>query len=333
MKKIEDIKVSIIVAIYKSAPFLEKLIESIISQTHKNIEIILVEDGSPDESGMICDKYAEQDSRIIVLHQENQGACSARNNGMRIMTGEYFSIIDGDDWLEIDYVEYLLQLIVEKNAEMAYTDAIFTTRDRIQVSCDYREIWDHDRTVEELLMYIPIGPWNKLYNTNMIRSHNLTFSVPWSGEGMYFTVMAAQYANQIAKGHRKIYNYRLNNAGSGLTNYNVQMGLNGLWNIKNLARVSPRKSKIITYAIEWRTWTNYAYVLKLIVATHSYRKYWKEFVISRFNILYLFPSIVCHHQYSKKQIFSMFKHVLLPMYYARKAIAQERQALLEDTMV
>ena len=110
MKENQSIKVSIIVAIYNSAKFLDKLITSIIDQTYKNIEVILVDDGSPDNSGEICDKYAALDSRIKVLHKKNGGACDARNKGLEMVTGEYLSIIDGDDWLEPDYVEYLLKI-------------------------------------------------------------------------------------------------------------------------------------------------------------------------------------------------------------------------------
>ena len=82
MKDIKDIKVSVIVAIYKVAPYLDKLIQSVLHQTHQNLEIILVDDGSPDECGEICDKYAALDSRIIVIHKPNGGGCEARNRGM-----------------------------------------------------------------------------------------------------------------------------------------------------------------------------------------------------------------------------------------------------------
>ena len=91
-------KVTAIVAIYKSEKFLPKLIESLIHQTWQNLEIILVDDGSPDNSGEICDEYAKKDDRVIVIHKENGGACEARNVGMDRATGEYMLIIDGDDW-------------------------------------------------------------------------------------------------------------------------------------------------------------------------------------------------------------------------------------------
>ena len=122
-------KVSIIVAIYKSEPFLPKLIESLVEQTYKNVEIILVDDGSPDKSGDICDAYAMKDCRIKVIHEKNSGACEARNNGLKSSTGEYIMIVDGDDWLSLDCVEYLLNLALKTNSDMAMSKNIFTSRD------------------------------------------------------------------------------------------------------------------------------------------------------------------------------------------------------------
>ena len=78
---------------------------------------------------------------------------------------------------------------------------------------------------------IPIGPWNKIYKTSLLRENNIDFNRPWSGEGLYFSAMAAQFSNCVGLGHKKIYDYRLNNTSSGLTNYNILMGTNALENI------------------------------------------------------------------------------------------------------
>ena len=166
-------KVSVIVAIYKSEKFLEKLINSIINQTWHNLEILLIDDGSPDGSGLICDKYANEDDRIIVIHKENGGACEARNVGLEHATGEYVVIIDGDDWLELDYVEYLMNLIHQTGAEMAMTDHIFTTRDRIQITQDeVKKLSPEDAFCMIIYPISPIGPWNKIYKTSMLKKNS-----------------------------------------------------------------------------------------------------------------------------------------------------------------
>lgn len=101
-------KYSIIVPIYKvELSYLTKCIESLINQTYKNIEIILIDDGSPDECGNICDNYSEKDKRIKVIHQKNKGLSAARNSGIKIATGDYITFLDGDDWLEFDTFEDL----------------------------------------------------------------------------------------------------------------------------------------------------------------------------------------------------------------------------------
>lgn len=197
-------KVTAIVAIYKSEKFLPKLLDSIINQTWKNLEILLVDDGSPDNSGLICDKYAKKDKRIRVIHKENGGACEARNVGLTEATGEYILIIDGDDWLEKDYVEYLMNLIHETGSEMAMTDKIFTTRDRNQTEQDRIETWTPEEAFCSIIYpKIPIGPWNKIYKTSLLKDNHIDFNRPWSGEGLYFSAMAASCSNRVGVGHKK----------------------------------------------------------------------------------------------------------------------------------
>lgn len=110
--------ISVIVPIYKVEEYLSPCIDSIINQTYKNLEIILVDDGSPDRCGKICDKYAQKDSRVKVIHKENGGLSDARNAGLKIATGDYISFVDSDDILPINSIETLWQLAIKENAQM-----------------------------------------------------------------------------------------------------------------------------------------------------------------------------------------------------------------------
>lgn len=94
------VKVSIIVPVYNIESYVKKCINSLIDQTYKNIEIILVDDGSTDGSSVICDEYSNKYENVIVIHQENQGLSGARNSAIRRVTGEYIMFVDGDDWIE-----------------------------------------------------------------------------------------------------------------------------------------------------------------------------------------------------------------------------------------
>ena len=112
-------KITVIVPIYNAGQYLEKCIDSIINQTYTNLEIILVNDGSTDNSGAICDEYAKKDSRIKVIHKENGGLSSARNAGLDIASGEYVSFVDSDDWIEKDMLEVLYNACTSNDAELS----------------------------------------------------------------------------------------------------------------------------------------------------------------------------------------------------------------------
>lgn len=115
-------KVSIIVPVYKVEQYLERCIDSLLGQSHKNVEVILVEDGSPDNSGVICDDYAKKDNRVVVIHQPNQGVSAARNHGLDIMTGDWVCFCDGDDWYAEDYVAQMLSCAMETGADYLICD-------------------------------------------------------------------------------------------------------------------------------------------------------------------------------------------------------------------
>lgn len=259
-------KVSIVVPLYKSEAFLPKLLDSVLNQTYQNFELILVDDESPDNSGVISDEYALKDNRINVIHKKNGGCCDARNKGLEAATGEYLMFADGDDWLEPDCVEYLVSLMESNGCEMATSDAVFTTRNRIQNEEDnIRVCSSEDAMAAILYVNIPLGPWNKIYTTSVVRKHHLCFDIPWFGEGLYFSVMAAQYSNRVAIGHRKVYNYRLNNPNSGLTKHEVQHGINALYNIKNIERKIEIKTPTTIHAVNWHYCYNCNFLMQYII--------------------------------------------------------------------
>jgi glycosyltransferase involved in cell wall biosynthesis len=114
--------ISVIVPMYKVEQYLEKCLHSIVNQTYTNLEIILVDDGSPDRCGEICDAFGKQDPRIRVIHKENGGLSDARNRGMDIMTGEFVTFIDSDDYIRADYIECLYEPIAKGLASISICD-------------------------------------------------------------------------------------------------------------------------------------------------------------------------------------------------------------------
>ena len=117
-------KISIIVPIYNVEPYIHKCVDSILNQTYKNIEVILVDDGSPDNCGKICDEYAEKDDRVVVIHKENGGLSDARNAGLDKATGECIGFVDSDDYIAPNMYEKLYAALKENEAEIAYCNVV-----------------------------------------------------------------------------------------------------------------------------------------------------------------------------------------------------------------
>jgi glycosyltransferase involved in cell wall biosynthesis len=110
--------ISVIIPVYNVEKYIERCINSVRTQTYKDLEIILVDDGSKDHSGILCDSYAKTDKRIIVIHQSNKGPSEARNAGLKIARGDYIGFIDGDDWVSSDYYEHLMQIAEREDADI-----------------------------------------------------------------------------------------------------------------------------------------------------------------------------------------------------------------------
>lgn len=326
--------VSVVVAIYKSERFLDKLIKSIINQTYTNLDIILVDDGSPDNSGIICDKYAAEDERIRVIHKNNGGACDARNVGIASARGDYLVIIDGDDWLASDCVEYLLKLMHMPGVKMSMTDSVFTTRDLVQNDTDKVVVMSAEEAVAHIIYpWIPIGPWNKMYSMDVLRDNEITFSTKWSGEGLYYSTMAAQASGKVAVGHRRIYYYRMNNENSGLTNYKVEMGLNALENIQIIRKCLTIRTPKTLNACDWHIWKNYGYTLFLIIATGQQEKYAKQY---RECISYLrrkLPDVLLKSELRLKTKLRMLFQGVAPVLYSNLWLIREAQQRKADTYV
>lgn len=223
-----EIKVSIIVPIYNVELFLGKCIEFIINQSYSNLEIILVDDGSPDNSGKIADEYAKTDERIKVIHKKNEGVSAARNSGLDIATGEYICFADGDDYLMEDYVEYLLNLAIKNDADISLTREMFGNYDGKQVKKDKIEIYSaEDATISILCYNIPIGVYCKMFKRSLINEKVRFLTNLYIGEGFNFNTTAFQNANRVAVGIRKIYYYRRDNETSATTKFSMDKWIDG----------------------------------------------------------------------------------------------------------
>lgn len=154
--------ISVIVPVYKVEKYLEDCVNSLVNQTLKDLEIILVDDGSPDDCGKICDRLAESDRRIKVIHKSNGGLSSARNAGIAVARGEYIGFVDSDDWIEPDMYEYLLALIRKYNADVADCEMLETSK-REYVTIKEREKIEKLNRKEALDVFFRVSKSNINY--------------------------------------------------------------------------------------------------------------------------------------------------------------------------
>lgn len=168
-------KVSVIVPVYKAESYLNRCIDSLLAQTFTDYEVILVDDGSPDRSGVICDEYARKDTRVKVIHQPNGGVSKARQRGMDEAKGEYTIHADPDDWVEPDMLEELYRKAKEENADMVICDFYNNSKDSQKRSVQKPSQLRHDVVQCELFQQLHGSCWNKLVRRACYNQFNIKF--------------------------------------------------------------------------------------------------------------------------------------------------------------
>lgn len=215
-------KVSVIVPVYNVEKYIKKCLDSIMNQTHTNIEIILVDDGATDNSGLICDEYAKMDPRIRVIHKNNGGLASARNAGVEVATGDYIAYVDSDDWVENDFIELLLDACLNNGADMSvcrYADCYDETPLSHQEDI-FSVTWTGKEAVEARIMQenkyrISTSAWNKFYKKEIIEG--MLFPYGKYYEDVVYTTEAMLRAKKVAYINKALYCYRKDREGSIMT--------------------------------------------------------------------------------------------------------------------
>jgi len=222
-------KISIIVPVYNVEPYIRRCLDSIINQTYKNLEILLINDGSTDNSGMICDEYAEKDNRIKVFHKSNGGLSSALNVGLRNLSGDYLGFIDSDDWAEEDMFEVLYNSAKQYNVPLSVA-TYFTNTDLDESIVINRDtIPDGVLSTRDILLYSLKRDsytgfcgyvWNKLYSVDMVKDSNVYFddNIRYGMDALFFTNLAIKSDFTGVFTNMPLYHYNIRE--SSMTNYN-----------------------------------------------------------------------------------------------------------------
>ena len=196
-------KVSVIIPVYKAEYFLDKCVSSIINQTYENLEIILVDDGTPDNSPKMCDEWAKKDKRIKVIHKENGGASSARNKGLEDCTGDYIYFCDSDDFIEINCIEKLVDKIKDNDVVIMGYNKV--NGDKITAKV-YNDKLSQNEFISEIIHEWDFGLlWNKLYKKEFIKSKfNEKFKIR---EDLLFNSEYFKNVKKIGLINEPLYNY------------------------------------------------------------------------------------------------------------------------------
>lgn len=204
--------ISVIVPIYNVEKYLSQCVNSLINQTYKNLEIILVDDGSLDNSGKICDDFSEIDSRIIVIHKENNGLSSARNAGLKIAKGNFIGFVDSDDWLDENMYEILFKLIKDNDSDISCCKFFKAADSEEKVPVIDNEIIQSFNNIDGLnnfytdLYTQTVVAWNKLYKRNLF--DNVTYPTGKIHEDEGTTYKLFYKANKITYTNKPLYYYR-----------------------------------------------------------------------------------------------------------------------------
>lgn len=233
--------VTLIIPVYNVDKYLERCIESVLNQSYKNLEIILINDGSTDRSGEICDSYGRRDKRIIVIHKSNGGLSSARNTGLDLSSGEYIGFIDSDDWIEYDFVESLHRLILTEDADISQCtfvndngiDTHVIVRDENYIVID-REQCLRNLANKNTYLYTVVA-WNKLYKRDVFKNLRYKVGVVFEDEAIAHEIYCS--INKVAYSKSPLYHY-FRRPGS-ITKSNFSM--------KNLDALSAIENRIIFF--------------------------------------------------------------------------------------
>ena len=217
--------ISVIIPVYNVEPYLRQCVDSVLSQTYKNIEIILVDDGSTDSSNIICDEYARKHGNIKVIHKKNAGLSEARNSGLDVSNGSYIAFIDSDDWISKDNLEKMITEIKTQDSDFVFSDGVsFEDSDRgysIKQGYTRKEKYETDTGInmfkrlhncKDFHCAVQMYLWKKTF----LDKHSLRFYPGILYEDMLFTYKAFLLADSVAHCYDKLYHRRFR-AGSIVT--------------------------------------------------------------------------------------------------------------------
>lgn len=248
--------ISIVIPVYNVETFLPKLMNTVAEQSYENIEIILVDDGSTDQSGRICDDWAKNDSRVVVIHKRNGGLSEARNTGVRKSSGEYITFVDSDDYIASDYVEYLWEILSANQADIACANfqPVYGQNDCfINRKSDKQKVFDNIQGCNESLQLKSIQltvACGKLYKRALVEQNQFPVGRYHEDEATVYKLFYS--ANKIVVGTKKVYGYYQNNKSSITASRSLKKVEDAIWALEERCLFFKNKGEMELYKLSIR---------------------------------------------------------------------------------
>ena len=280
--------ISVIVPIYKVEDYLDKCVESILAQTYKNLEVWLVDDGSPDRCGPMCDEWAKKDARIKVIHKPNGGLSDARNVAIDVATGEWIACIDSDDYVVEDYIETLLKLAVGNGAKCSVVQpALFHEGEEPEKSKNESfEVMDRLDAISAMFYQTKLdtSAWGKLYHRSLFKT-GIRYPKGLLFEDNPTTYRLMYLCDKVAVSQKKLYNYllRANSIeGADFTPVKLDQGLEILGLLQQYPEITNQvekahKCKLASLAFH--------FIMKMPVNYTRKNELWKYVKNNRFGVI------------------------------------------------
>lgn len=262
--------ISIIIPVYKVEKYLEKCIKSVLDQTYKNIQIILVDDGSPDNCGNICDDYARVDNRIEVIHKANGGLSEARNVGLKVARGEYIGFVDSDDYVSNEMFENLYNTLISNDVDVSICNfyTVINNKNIIKNADNGVEIYNKLEILKEILLdkKIQSYAWNKLYKRELFKDIEYPVGKKYEDIGTTFYIL--EKCNKIAVSGSPEYYYITR--GDSIVNNNTEGTV-----IDYISLISDRYDYIDKKYKELKKYNDY-YLTKTLITAYTDAYYLKN---------------------------------------------------------
>lgn len=269
-------KVSVIIPAHNVEHYISSCVNSVINGAYKNIELLLVENGSDDKTPYICDEEAKKDSRIRVFHISSQGVSNARNFGIEESCGKYVCFVDADDLVSASYVEYLVKAMERWNVTVGVALPVVAFKNKEDILY-WKEGQQHDDFIgssddalEQILLYkTAIGCFSKMFKREFLIKKEVQFiNDLFVGEGFNFNVKAFNSAEKVFMTTKQLYFYRISNPNSAMTKVDIRKLKNGLSAIGYLNKTLNVRSRRIDRAFKYAKWhTNFDFLM-IMLAGH-----------------------------------------------------------------